>query len=103
MLLTESGTMRLGGYTGPAEQTYRYCFPNGPRGRTKSSATTARRSRSGSDGRHRRGATHHCGADLYQGTFRVQGHDEWVVEWTVGDSKDYHMVTRHYRVSAGEE
>ena len=43
LLLTESGTMRLGGYTGPAEQTYRYHFPTVPDGR-RSFATTARRS-----------------------------------------------------------
>ena len=103
LLLTESGTMRLGGYTGPAEQTYRYAFPDGP-GRAEVfrhvgtpfhhldlAAGTAE-------------AVHHCGTDLYRGTFRVLGSDEWVVEWVVsGPRKDYHMVTRHYRVSAGWE
>ena len=49
-------------------------------------------------------AVHRCGADLYRGTFRVLGSDEWVVEWVVsGPRKDYHMVTCHYRVSAGGE
>ena len=103
LLLTESGTMRLGGYTGSAEQTYCYHFPNGP-GRAEVfrhdgtpfheldlMAGTAE-------------AVHHCGADLYQGTFRVLGPDEWVVEWAVsGPRKDYHMVTRYCRVSVDEE
>jgi hypothetical protein len=103
LLLTESGTMRLGGYTGPAEQTYRYVFPDGP-GRAEvfrhDGTPFHRLDLATGTGE----AVHHCGADLYQGTFRVLGPDEWIVEWAVsGPRKDYHMVTRHFRVSAGGE
>ena len=49
-------------------------------------------------------AIHQCGNDLYRGTFRVTGPEEWVVEWSVGGPrKDYHMVTRYCRVSVDEE
>ena len=103
LLLTESGTMRLGGYTGPAEQTYRYAFPDGP-GRAevfRHDGTPFHRLDLATGTAE---AVHHCGADLYQGMFRVLGPDEWIVEWAVsGPRKDYHMVTRHYRVSAGED
>jgi hypothetical protein len=103
LLLTESGTMRLGGYTGPAEQTYRYAFPEDPgRAEVFRHDGTPFHDLDLADGTAE--AVHHCGADLYRGTFRVLGPDEWVVEWAVsGPRKDYHMVTRHYRVSAGEE
>ena len=103
LLLTESGTMRLGGYTGPAEQTYRYAFPDGP-GRAevfRHDGTPFHRLDLATGTAE---AVHHCGADLYQGMFRVLGPDEWIVEWAVsGPRKDYHMVTRHFRVSAGGE
>jgi hypothetical protein len=103
LLLTESGTMRLGGYTGPAEQTYRYAFPDGP-GRAevfRHDGTPFHRLDLATGTAE---AVHHCGADLYQGMFRVLGPDEWIVEWAVsGPRKDYHTVTRHFRVSAGGE
>jgi hypothetical protein len=103
LLLTESGTMRLGGYTGPAEQAYRYHFPDGP-GRAEVFRHDGTPFHVLDLAAGSAEAVHHCGADLYQGTFRVLGHDEWIVEWAVsGPRKDYHMVTRHYRVSAGEE
>jgi hypothetical protein len=103
LLLTESGTMRLGGYTGPAEQTYHYRFPDDPR-----RAEVFRHDGTLFHELDLTGGTaeavHHCGADIYQGTFRVLGPDEWVVEWVVsGPRKDYQMVTRYYRISAGGE
>ena len=103
LLLTESGTMRLGGYSGPAEQTYRYAFPDGPgRAEVFRHDGTPFHGLDLTDGSAE--AVHQCGADLYRGAFRVLGHDEWVVEWAVsGPRKDYHMVTRHYRVSGAGE
>ena len=103
LLLTESGTMRLGDHTGPAEQTYRYAFPDGP-GRAEVFRHDGTPFYDLDLATGTATAVHHCGADLYQGTFQVLGPDEWIVEWAVsGPRKDYHMVTRHYRVPAGEE
>ena len=103
LLLTESGTMRLGGYSGPAEQTYRYAFPEGP-GRAQVFRHDGMPFHELDLTTGSADAVHLCGADLYRGSFRVERHDEWVVEWSVnGPRKDYHMVTRHYRVSAGGE
>ena len=103
LLLTESGTMRLGGYSGPAEQTYRYAFPDGP-GRAEVFRHDGTPFHDLDLTAGSAEAVHHCGADLYRGTFRVTGPEEWVVEWSVGGPrKDYHMVTRYCRVSVGEE
>ncbi|EWY40483.1 hypothetical protein N825_34930 [Skermanella stibiiresistens SB22] len=98
LLLRETGVMRFGGHAGPAEQTYRYAFPDGPRRALvfrhdgapfhdlDLSTGTAE-------------AVHHCGADTYRGRFRVEGWDTWVTEWLVGGPrKNYHMITRHSRL-----
>jgi hypothetical protein len=85
LLLTESGTMRLGGYSGPAEQTYRYAFPDGPgRAEVFQHDGTPFHDLDLTAGSAE--AVHHCGDDLYRGTFRVTGPEEWVVEWSVGAS-----------------
>jgi hypothetical protein len=103
LLLTESGTMRLGGYSGPAEQTYRYAFPDGP-GRAEVFRHDGTPFHDLDLTAGSAEAVHHCGDDLYRGKFRVLGPDEWAVEWSVsGPRKDYHMVTRHTRVSVDEE
>lgn len=98
LLLRETGTLRFGDHAGPAEQTYRYSFPDGPR-----RAMVFRHDGSPfhdldlSDGTAE--VLHHCGADVYRGGFRVEDHDAWTVRWVVtGPRKDYHMVTRYSRV-----
>lgn len=98
LLLTETGTLRFGDHAGPAEQTYRYAFPDGPR-----RAMVFRHDGSPfhdldlSDGTAE--VLHHCGADIYRGGFRVEGHDAWTVRWLVkGPRKDYDMMTRYSRV-----
>jgi hypothetical protein len=98
LLLRETGVMRFGGHVGPAEQTYRYAFPDGPgRALVFRHDGTPFHDLDLSTGTAE--AVHHCGADLYRGRFRVEGRDAWVVEWLVGGPrKDYHMVTRHSRL-----
>ncbi|WP_158047817.1 DUF6314 family protein [Skermanella pratensis] len=103
LLLRETGILRFGGHAGPAEQTYRYTFPDGPR-----RAMVFRHDGSPfhdldlSDGAAE--VLHRCGADVYRGGFRVEGHGAWRVRWLVGGPrKDYHMVTRYSRVPDPEE
>jgi hypothetical protein len=99
LLLTESGTMRLGGYAGPAEQTYRYAFADGP-GRAQVFRHDGTPFHELDLTAGSADAVHHCGADIYRGSFRVERHDEWITEWSVsGPRKDYHMVTRHIRAA----
>lgn len=103
LLLTESGTMRLGDYAGLAEQTYRYAFPVDP-GRAEVFRHDGTPFHELDLTTGSADATHHCGADLYRGAFRVEGNDEWVAEWSVsGPRKDYHMVTRHIRAARDGE
>ena len=103
LLLTESGTMWLGGYAGPAEQTYRYAFPVDP-GRAEVFRHDGTPFHDLDLTAGSAEAIHHCGADLYRGSFRVEGDDEWIAEWSVsGPRKDYHMVTRHIRVARDRE
>lgn len=103
LLLTESGTMRLGGYAGPAEQTYRYAFAGGP-GRAQVFRHDGTPFHELDLTTGSADAVHQCGADIYRGSFRVERHDEWVAEWSVsGPRKDYHMVTRHIRAAKDGE
>ncbi|MFJ6570367.1 DUF6314 family protein [Streptomyces sp. NPDC091292] len=100
LLHHESGTFVWQGVARPAERTLRY-LPGDPAGTARVEF---------SDGRPfhdldlRTGhwvADHPCAADLYRGTFTVDGDDDWRTEWRVrGPAKDLVLSTTYHRDNA---
>jgi hypothetical protein len=92
----ESGAVHLGSYRGQAHQSYLYrfsvpgvariCFTDGRFFHTLDLTRGAWR------------AVHHCGADTYEGQFRVVGRDLWEAAWRItGPRKDQRLSTRYSR------
>lgn len=95
----ETGEMRLGDYRGRAHQSYVYRFPDCG---TAQVCFTDGRAFHTLDlrGGHWR-AVHRCGADTYEGHFRVLGPDAWDAGWRItGPRKDQRLAARYQRVHA---
>ena len=96
LLYREEGRLTIGGHDGPAEQDYRYTFPEAGRAEV-----------SFRDGRPFHAldltagcwtATHLCDPDRYDGEFTVLGADEWRVIWRVtGPRKDLILDSTYRR------
>lgn len=98
LLYSEAGILRFGGHAGNAGQSYVYDFPEP--GRASISRHDGSRFVDVDLTRGQSSVVHHCGDDVYHGTFEVSASAEWRVEWRVaGPRKDQRISTRYRRLS----
>lgn len=92
----ETGAMRLGGYHGQAYQSYLYYFPQPAAAQIRFTDGRAFHALDLTDGVWQ--AVHHCGADTYEGRFRVLSFNLWEATWRIaGPRKDQRLSTRYRR------
>jgi len=93
----EDGTLSLGDYRGVFYRSYRYRFPDSARAAVAFEDARPFHELDLSRGAWR--ATHHCGADLYEGRFTVSDEDTWCAVWRVtGPRKDWLLSSRFQRM-----
>jgi hypothetical protein len=101
LLYREEGHLSIGGYDGPALQSYRYAFPAAAKGNLARAAVHFSDGRFFHDLDLSAGAwrcMHLCDPDRYEGAFTALGPDEWRVVWTVaGPRKDLTLDSRYRR------
>lgn len=95
LLYREEGRLSIGGYEGPALQTYRYAFPAPRRATVRFADGRFFHDLDLSAGGWR--CSHLCGDDRYEGEFSLLEPGCWRVVWTVtGPRKDL-VLDSHYR------
>ena len=97
LLYEERGMLSFGAHCGPAEQSYRFDFPQG----LDHASVFFRDGRPFHDLNLSRGSDrvdHGCHPDCYAGLFVALSSTEWRCEWRVtGPRKDYDLVTTYTR------
>lgn len=92
----ETGAMRLGGYHGQAHQSYLYHFPQPGAAQVRFTDGRAFHTLDLTGGVWQ--AVHRCGADTYEGRFRVRSFDLLEATWRIaGPRKDQRLSTRYRR------
>lgn len=92
----EEGRLSIGGYQGPALQSYRYAFLS--LGRAEVAFSDGRFFHDLDLGAGTWRCAHLCGDDRYDGTFSALGTDCWRAIWTVtGPRKDLVLDSRYRR------
>lgn len=94
----EEGRLALGGFATLAHRRYLYAFPAPILAEVRFADGRPFHELHLGDGRWT--AEHLCGADLYRGTFRALGPDQWAADWEItGPRKDQVLRGRFTRAA----